>query len=168
MSEQRSNPLLELTLWRVREFLREPEAVFWVFAFPVLLAFALGLAFRNKGPEEVRVGVLDGPGAPAVVEALERSAVLEAVVLDSAEARNQLRTGRVSVLVLPSIWSIATTAISSLEEVGQWLDLDTVTRPLFSGEMAGQDWAQLATGVSVWVLLPLAIGTWRVLRREVK
>ena len=41
-------------------------------------------------------------------------------------------------------------------------------QPLFAGEMAGQDWAHLGTGVGVWVLLPLAIGTWRVLTREVK
>jgi ABC-2 type transport system permease protein len=74
----------------------------------------------------------------------------------------------VSVLVLPTVWSIATTAISSLQDVGRWLNLDTVTGPLFEGEMAGQDWARLATSAAVWVLLPLAIGTWRVLHREVK
>ncbi|MBL0749899.1 hypothetical protein [Nocardioides baculatus] len=74
----------------------------------------------------------------------------------------------VSVLVLPTVWSIATTAITSLQDVGRWLNLDTVTGPLFEGEMAGQDWARLATSAAVWVLLPLAIGTWRVLHREVK
>ena len=47
-----SHPLVELTLTRLREFLREPEAVFWVFFFPVLLAFALGIAFRGQGEQE--------------------------------------------------------------------------------------------------------------------
>ena len=93
MSDERPSPLLQLTLWRVREFLREPEAVFWVFAFPVLLAFALGLAFRNKGPEPVAVGVLDGKGSGAVEEALGRHPSIEAVVLDSAEAARRLRMG---------------------------------------------------------------------------
>ncbi len=74
----------------------------------------------------------------------------------------------VSVLVLPTVWSIATMAISALEETGRWLNLDTVTQPLFAGEMAGRDWAQLATASAVWVLLPLAVGTYRVLHREVK
>jgi ABC-type transport system involved in multi-copper enzyme maturation permease subunit len=74
----------------------------------------------------------------------------------------------VSVLVLPTVWSIATMAVSSLEEAGRWLNLDLVTQPLFEGEMAGQDWARLATACAVWVLLPLAVGTYRVLRREVK
>ena len=35
-------PLVELTRARLREFVREPEAVFWVFVFPVLMAIALG------------------------------------------------------------------------------------------------------------------------------
>ncbi len=74
----------------------------------------------------------------------------------------------VLVLVLPTAWSIVTQVFSSLSDVGAWLDLDQVTRPLFAGEMAGQDWAQLGTGVGVWVLLPFAIGTYRVLTREVK
>lgn len=74
----------------------------------------------------------------------------------------------VSVLVLPTVWSIATMAVSSLEEAGRWLNLDLVTQPLFAGDMAGRDWAQLATASAVWVLLPLAVGTYRVLHREVK
>jgi hypothetical protein len=47
----RNHPLVQLTLARAREFYREPEAVFWVFGFPVVLAFALGIAFRNHGPD---------------------------------------------------------------------------------------------------------------------
>lgn len=74
----------------------------------------------------------------------------------------------VSVLVLPTVWSIATMAVSSLEEAGRWLNLDMVTQPLFAGDMTGRDWAQLATASAVWVLLPLAVGTYRVLHREVK
>ena len=74
----------------------------------------------------------------------------------------------VSVLVLPTAWTILTQMFTSLATVGEWLDMDSVTGPLFAGEMAGRDWAQLGTAVAAWVLLPLAIGTWRVLHREVK
>ena len=42
------HPLLELTIARLKEFTREPEAVFWVFVFPLLLTLALGFAFREK------------------------------------------------------------------------------------------------------------------------
>src|SRR5207248_8330156 len=50
----RDHPLVQLTLARMREFYREPEAIFWVFGFPIVLAFALGIAFRNRGPGELR------------------------------------------------------------------------------------------------------------------
>ena len=43
----RDSSMAQLTLVRFREFLREPEAVFWTFVFPVLLAVGLGIAFRN-------------------------------------------------------------------------------------------------------------------------
>src|SRR5258705_12767044 len=80
-SETRLYPLVELTLTRIREFIREPEVVFWVFIFPVLLACALGIAFRNTAPERIRVAVEDdGSRASSssarrrIVAALEKSA----------------------------------------------------------------------------------------------
>lgn len=93
------SPLVELTLARVREFLREPEALFWVFAFPILLALALGLAFRGKGPEKVPVGVLQGPHAAETAAALGRSPALSVRIYDGRAGRDALRTGKVSLLV---------------------------------------------------------------------
>jgi ABC-2 type transport system permease protein len=95
------HPLVQLSLARMREFYREPEAVFWVFGFPIVLAFALGIAFRNRGPGELRVAVLRGPGDSVVAAAVRRAPGLSPVVLDSTEARLQLRTGRVALLVVP-------------------------------------------------------------------
>ena len=92
-------PLGELTLARLREFLREPEALFWVFAFPVLLAFALGLAFRGKTPEKIPVGVVEGPRAAATADALGRSPGLVARVYPGGTGRESLRTGKISLLV---------------------------------------------------------------------
>ncbi len=91
--------LWQLTRARVMTFLREPEALFWVFAFPVLMALALGIAFRHQGPQQARVGVERGPGAAAAVAALERSPDLEVVTLGPEEARTALRRGRIAVLV---------------------------------------------------------------------
>jgi ABC-2 type transport system permease protein len=54
----RRHPLLELTRARILEFIREPEAIFWVFVFPVLLALALGIAFRSRPADEVPVAVV--------------------------------------------------------------------------------------------------------------
>jgi ABC-type multidrug transport system permease subunit len=97
----REHPLFQLALARMREFYREPEAVFWVFGFPIVLAFALGLAFRNTGPGKVQVGVAAGRGDNALAAVLDSSPRLSATVLDSATARARLRTGRIALLVVP-------------------------------------------------------------------
>jgi ABC-type multidrug transport system permease subunit len=97
----RDYPLVQLTLARMREFYREPEAIFWVFGFPIVLAFALGIAFRNRGPGELRVAVARAPGDSGLAAALACAPGLTAVVLDSGAARLELRTGRVALLVIP-------------------------------------------------------------------
>src|SRR5438128_2698351 len=72
------NPLVQLFIARLKEFSREPEVIFWVFGFPILLAVGLGIAFRNKPADEIAVGVIDGPGAETVLRALETRAHLPA------------------------------------------------------------------------------------------
>ena len=101
---ERSHPLWQLTLWRVREFLREPEALFWVFAFPVLMTFALGLAFKNRGPQPVKIGVQQSANAAQLAASLDSTHLIRAVVLDSADARQQLRTGKVTLVVVPGLF----------------------------------------------------------------
>jgi ABC-2 type transport system permease protein len=97
----RDRPIVQLTLARMREFYREPEAVFWVFGFPIVLAFALGIAFRNRGPGDLNVGVALGRADTVTAALLARAPGLQARVLDSADARNALRTGRIALLVVP-------------------------------------------------------------------
>jgi ABC-2 type transport system permease protein len=96
-----SHPLWQLTTTRFREFLREPEAVFWVFAFPVLLACALGLAFRSQGRPDVLVGVLTGPGAASLEETLAKTDGVRVRVVDRAHADEGLRHGAIHLLVVP-------------------------------------------------------------------
>jgi len=91
-------PIVELTKSRVREFIREPEAVFWVFAFPILLTLALGFAFRSKPPDRIPIGVI-GPHAKEWSAALAKSPVLLTRVLEAEEARDQLRRGKITLLV---------------------------------------------------------------------
>jgi hypothetical protein len=87
--------LIELTLARVRELTREPEAVFWVFLFPIILTAILGLAFRSRVPEPLPVAVVSGQRSQARQEALESSADLKALVLTEVEAAQALARGRV-------------------------------------------------------------------------
>src|SRR5256886_4037333 len=97
----RDHPLVQLRLASRGEFCREPEAIFWVFGFPIVLAFALGIAFRNRGPGELRVAVLRQAGDSGLAAALAHAPGLAVAVLDSATARLELRTGRVALLVVP-------------------------------------------------------------------
>src|SRR5258708_1817550 len=87
--KQTMHPLIELTLTRVREFVREPEVIFWVFIFPVLLACALGLAFRNTAPEKIRIAIEENGSGTALgqtVAALEKSADVVPLVLRREDA----------------------------------------------------------------------------------
>ncbi|MEP7330574.1 MAG: ABC transporter permease [Terracoccus sp.] len=77
-------------------------------------------------------------------------------------------TAIVAYLVLPMAWGLAGTMVSSLATVAAWLNLSQVTVPLVEDQMTGQHWAQLLTAIALWVFLPLAAGTWRLVRREVK
>ena len=99
----RDHPLVQLTLVRYREFFREPEAVFWVFVFPVLLTAGLGLAFRNQAPERTPVAVVDrGAVSARLIEALAGSPEVLPRVLGDSAAAQALRTGTVALVVVPA------------------------------------------------------------------
>lgn len=87
--------LVQLTLLRYREFIREPEAIFWALVFPVLLTVGLGVAFREQPDQTVRVAVTD----PALARQLRHAKLIDALELDSAAAAAALRNGKVMLLV---------------------------------------------------------------------
>src|SRR6201988_1434279 len=96
---QSLHPLVELTLTRIREFLREKEAVFWVFVFPVLMTFALGIAFRNTAPDKTPVAIEADAKASETANLLSRSPDITATVLSPEEAAQALRSGKVAIVV---------------------------------------------------------------------
>src|SRR5947207_168619 len=96
---RRQHPLWQLTLMRWRIFVREPSAVFWAYAFPVVLALALGVAFRNRPPEPVGVAVEASPGCEGWRDALATNSEVHVRWLNPQEAREALRVGKVSVVV---------------------------------------------------------------------
>jgi ABC-2 type transport system permease protein len=105
MSERRrwfDRSLAQLTRVRYREFYREPEAVFWVFIFPLLLAAGLGIAFRNRAPERAVVGVVSPPGDTTLVAALRTSPELAPSPMSDSTAAQALRTGDAALVVTRS------------------------------------------------------------------
>ena len=70
--------------------------------------------------------------------------------------------------VLPTVLTILGSTISALETPVEWLDLNSTTMPLIDGDLTGEAWGQLGTSLALWLAVPLALGTWRVLRSEIK
>jgi ABC-type multidrug transport system permease subunit len=96
---KRPNPIVQLTLMRLREIGREPGILFWAFGFPVLLSIALGIAFRVRGPEPTVVGAL--PGLADDLKQILVDAKIQVKPLDTAGAETELRGGRVNLLLTP-------------------------------------------------------------------
>src|SRR5580692_4783488 len=91
------HPLVQLTLVRFREFLREPEALFWVFVFPILLAAGLGIAFRNRPPEVLQIAAV----TPQLAAPLRAEKLLDVRELSQADAATALRNGKVALVAEP-------------------------------------------------------------------
>src|SRR5437879_11372937 len=96
MPMNRWQPILQLFLARLREFYREPEVVFWVYGFPVLLAVGLGIAFRSKEPERPAVDVQEGPYSQQAADIMKyvQDAGVAAALQDREACRQGLRRGR--------------------------------------------------------------------------
>jgi ABC-2 type transport system permease protein len=104
-TSERRHPLWELTKARLREFVREKGTIFWVFGFPVLMAIALGLAFRSTPPERPRVALVDTAGLAAQsvqarsVHALIASPRLQAESMSRERAQRELARAKVDLVV---------------------------------------------------------------------
>lgn len=99
----RAHEIRELTRVRILAFLREPEAVFWVFCFPLVLAAALGFAFRSGGVEPTKIAVVDGAGAEALLQAFEVDPDLDVEVYGTrTEAFTLLRKAAVDAMLEPA------------------------------------------------------------------
>ncbi|HVP51833.1 MAG TPA: ABC transporter permease [Terriglobales bacterium] len=89
---------------RMKELWREPEVIFWVFGFPLLLALGLGIAFRDKPAGVTNVAVVAGPGAQRVIDRLQTSpqhAGIHADVISQTDAFNRFRLGKYALVVIP-------------------------------------------------------------------
>jgi ABC-type multidrug transport system permease subunit len=91
-------------LWvRILELKREPEVVFWVFVFPLLLALGLGVAFRNKPADVSSVVVIAGEGSEKTLALLQDSPHhgIRATVLDRDAALKGFHFGKFDLAIEP-------------------------------------------------------------------
>ena len=96
MSRLEQSSLYQLTMVRFRLFLREPEAIFWIFVFPILLAVGLGIAFRNRPADVFQVGAT----TPQLTQALAADKGLKAATMNEADGTRALATGSILLLVI--------------------------------------------------------------------
>ncbi len=69
--------------------------------------------------------------------------------------------------VLPTAFTVLVNAVAALHWVRDWLDLTSTSAPMYEGLLEGRGWLRLATSLALWLLLPMAVGWVRVLRRDV-
>jgi ABC-2 type transport system permease protein len=96
MSRLSENSLFQLTVTRFRLFFREPEAVFWIFAFPILLSVGLSIAFRNRPADVLKVA----GSTMQITQALNADKGLSAITLDEDRGRSALATGNILLLAV--------------------------------------------------------------------
>jgi len=87
---------------RLLELKREPEVIFWVFGFPIILALGLGIAFRNKPADVTPVAIVAGPGAQNALTLIKGSphgASVRVEVLGEEQARQDFRLGKYDLVV---------------------------------------------------------------------
>jgi ABC-type multidrug transport system permease subunit len=94
MNKLHYSSLYQLTSARFRLLLREPEAIFWIFIFPILLAAGLGIAFRNRPADVLPVAAT----TPQLTQALASDKGLTATTMDEAGGKHALATGAILLL----------------------------------------------------------------------
>lgn len=92
------HPVLQLIMANIRGYLREPEAIFWTYGFPLLMIVGLGIAFDTSKPTPVLVDVVQGPGSERIIEALDGDDSFQVHGATEADAMLRLRRNRVQIV----------------------------------------------------------------------
>jgi ABC transporter DrrB family efflux protein len=98
-TSERYSPLWQLIISRVRGFYREPQAIFWVYVFPLLLAIALGIAFRDKPVEKILIDLQASEGADDLANQLSQNTRFKVEIHPADEAVKRLEQGKTEVVV---------------------------------------------------------------------
>jgi ABC transporter DrrB family efflux protein len=96
MNKLEMSSLYQLTMVRFRLFWREPEAIFWIFFFPILLAVGLGIAFRNRPADVLQVGAT----TTQLKQALAADKGLTVATMNETEGTHALATGAILLLAI--------------------------------------------------------------------
>ena len=91
-----------MVITRLIEFIRRPEAIFWVYGFPLLMVLVLGTAFQSKPVEKITVDLQAGQDSTWLKEfesAMTGDERIVFEVLDEKECRQRLKSGKSDLYV---------------------------------------------------------------------
>lgn len=153
---------------RSRVIAAKLSAVLVVGALAVVLSLALAAASNVLG-----IWLRDGRGSWAFgVSDLLEAGLGEVLALLQGFALGVLITSSAGAIVtyfaLPLMWQAASAASEPIRKVAEWIDINTASAPLAMHDMTAEDWPRLMVATVIWIVVPLAIGWTRLLRRELK
>src|SRR5688572_1751502 len=111
MASRKYWPIGQLTLSRLREFVRQPAAVFWVYGFPILMMLSLGMAFRENVTEDIRVDLVrvqesgvggresEGQLTPSIEHALAGDSKFKVTSQPAEDWRKRLQAGKTDLVI---------------------------------------------------------------------
>lgn len=70
--------------------------------------------------------------------------------------------------VLPILFAVGSNAIHWFSKIQPWIDFSSAQGPIAEWDVHGKDWAHLLVSGFIWLVIPLCVGLWRILRAEVK
>ena len=108
VSEGDYAPVRYLVHARLLDFMREPEAVFWVCIFPVLMVLGLGVAFRNKPVESPNIDIVDsGEMSRQAMSQLSETGKFQLQMGKKEECFRRLRSAKTDLVtvILPNLKS---------------------------------------------------------------
>jgi ABC-2 type transport system permease protein len=70
--------------------------------------------------------------------------------------------------VLPGLFALGAALMAWFNDLVDWIDFQSAQNLLYDGGMSSSDWWHLVVSGVIWLVLPLAIGLWRIQRAEVK
>jgi hypothetical protein len=144
-----------------------------VFALAVVVAALVTILRGGSDPWTAGSDPTNGGLGVSAGEALWRFGLLQVLGIVQGLAFGMLflnsAAAIVSYFVLPIVSALVFNLVPALQDVAPWLDTGTAQQVLTeSGSPSATEWGQLTTSTLLWIVLPLAIGVWRILRSEVK
>jgi ABC-type multidrug transport system permease subunit len=91
-----NNPFINLFIIQLRRFYREPEVIFWVIFFPIVMSWILGVAFSGKTVKTATIAVVNGSSQIDLTKLTPSFRILN---VTEVKAETMLKRGSISLYI---------------------------------------------------------------------